>query len=90
MVSVLVSSASAMRLSLQASRVQDAAAAAGLSRREQDVAVLLSRRLSIREIADRLFISRHTVEKHMQHIYWKLNAGGKADVRRLLLGDQTD
>jgi DNA-binding CsgD family transcriptional regulator len=72
------------------SRAQTAAAAAGLSAREQDVAVLLSDRMSIREIADRLFISRHTVEKHMQHIYWKLNAGGKADVRRRLLGDLAD
>ena len=68
-------------------RAQEAAAAAGLSAREQEVALLLSERMSIREIADRLFISRNTAEKHMQHIYWKLNAGGKADVRRLLLGD---
>jgi DNA-binding CsgD family transcriptional regulator len=70
------------------SRAQEAAAAAGLSPREQDVAVLVSERLSIREIADRLFISRHTVEKHMQHIYGKLNANGKADVRRFLLGEE--
>jgi len=77
-------------LSREAARAQDAAAAAGLSRREQDVAVLLSRRMSILEIADRLFISRHTVEKHMQHVYWKMNASGKSDVRRLLLGDQAD
>jgi DNA-binding CsgD family transcriptional regulator len=70
------------------SRAQEAAAAAGLSRREQEVAVLLSQRLSIREMADRLFISPHTVEKHMQHIYGKLNASGKADVRRVLLGEE--
>lgn len=69
----------------RASVARVAAAAAGLSAREQDVAVLLAERLSIREIADRLFISRHTVAKHMQHIYWKLKADGKADVRRLLL-----
>lgn len=73
---------------LESSRARDAAAAAGLSVREQDVAVLLAQRMSIREIADRLFISRHTVEKHMQHIYWKLNAGGKADVRRFLIDGQ--
>jgi DNA-binding CsgD family transcriptional regulator len=72
------------------SRALAAGASAGLSAREQDVAVLLSQRMSIREIADRLFISRHTVEKHMQHIYWKLNASGKTDVRRLLLGDLAD
>jgi DNA-binding CsgD family transcriptional regulator len=73
---------------LSASRAREAAAAAGLTVREQEVAVLLSERMSIREIADRLFISRHTAAKHMQHIYWKLNADGRSDVRRLLVGDQ--
>jgi DNA-binding CsgD family transcriptional regulator len=63
------------------------AAAAGLSRRERDVAILISERMSIKEIAERLFISRHTVEKHMQNIYWKLDARGKGDARRLLLGE---
>jgi DNA-binding CsgD family transcriptional regulator len=75
---------------LKTARALSAAAAAGLSAREQEVAVLLAQRMSIREIADRLFISRHTVEKHMQHIYWKLNAGGKSDVRRQLLGEMAD
>jgi len=71
----------------RAARAHEAAAAAGLTSREQEVAVLLSERMSIREIAERLFISRHTAAKHMQHIYWKLNASGRSDVRRLLLGD---
>ena len=68
-------------------RARMAAAAAGLSRREQDVAVLLAERLSIVEIAERLFISRHTVEKHVEHIHWKLRVSGKREVRRRLLGD---
>jgi DNA-binding CsgD family transcriptional regulator len=69
------------------SRALAAATAAGLSRRERDVAILISQRMSIKEIAVRLSISPNTVEKHMQHIYWKLDACGKADVRRLLLGE---
>ena len=63
------------------------AAASGLSQREQDVAVLLTDRLSTAEIADRLFISRHTVEKHVEHIYLKLKANGKREARMLLLGE---
>jgi len=68
-------------------KARAAAAAAGLTRREQDVAVLLSERLSIGEIAERLFISRHTVEKHVEHIHGKLNASGKREVRQRLLGE---
>ena len=71
----------------RATRARETAAAAGLSKREQEVAILLSERMSILEIAERLFISRHTVEKHMQHIYWKLKAPGKDAVRRMLLGE---
>jgi DNA-binding CsgD family transcriptional regulator len=69
-------------------RARAAAAAAGLSEREQDVAVLLSERLSIVEIAERLFISRHTVEKHVEHIHLKLKVSGKRKVRYRLLGER--
>jgi len=67
-------------------RARAAAAAAGLSRREQDVAVLLAERLSIDEISEILFISRHTVEKHVEHIHDKLRASDKREVRLRLLG----
>jgi len=71
----------------QTARMRFAAAAAGLSEREQDVAALLSERLSHAEIADRLFISRHTVKRHIEHIYWKLGVAKKRDVRSRLLGE---
>jgi len=68
-------------------RVRRIACSAGLSKREVEVALLLSRRLSSSEIAERLFISRHTVEKHLEHIYGKLRAEGRSEARGLLTGD---
>ncbi len=54
--------------------------AAGLTPREREVAVLLSERLSVGEIADRLFISKKTAAKHLEHIYLKLGLHGKRHV----------
>jgi len=71
----------------QARRLREEAAAAGLTPREQDVAILLALRLPTPEIAERLYISRHTVEKHLEHIYLKLGTTDRAQARRLLLGE---
>ena len=60
--------------------------AAGLTSREKEVAFLLCERLSVGEIADKLFISRKTTAKHLEHIYLKLGLHGKQDVYEQLLG----
>jgi LuxR family maltose regulon positive regulatory protein len=44
-----------------------------LTNREVDIVTLLSQRLSNKEIAEKLFISPHTVKKHAMNIYSKLN-----------------
>ncbi len=46
---------------------------AGLSKREVDVLRLLSRGLTIKQIADELVLSEKTVDSHIQHIYTKIN-----------------
>ncbi len=56
-----------------------------LSPREIEIAALLAQRLSTAEIADQLFISPKTVSKHLEHIYLKLRARRRSDVRRILL-----
>jgi DNA-binding CsgD family transcriptional regulator len=71
----------------QARRLQETGAAAGLTPREQEVAALLAMRLPTPEIAERLYISRHTVEKHLEHIYLKLRTTDRAEARRQLLGE---
>ncbi len=56
------------------------AARLGLTQRETEIALLLSERRSMPEIADRLFISRRTVEKHAERIYAKLGVRKKMQV----------
>jgi DNA-binding CsgD family transcriptional regulator len=58
----------------------------GLTQREAEIALLLSERLSMPEIADRLFISRRTVEKHAENIYAKLGVRRKSEVGEHLRG----
>ena len=58
---------------------------AGLTRREKEIALLLSERLSMAEIAVRLFISRRTVEKHAENIYQKLGVKRKQEIGKSLL-----
>jgi LuxR family maltose regulon positive regulatory protein len=49
-----------------------------LTRREIEIVALLDDGLSNQEIAERLFISIHTVKTHLQNIYGKLDAKGRA------------
>ena len=51
-----------------------------LTRREQDVAVLVARGLSNSQIAGMLVISARTVEKHVQHIMDKLGFSTRAQI----------
>ncbi|MGA2640801.1 MAG: helix-turn-helix transcriptional regulator [Spirochaetia bacterium] len=55
----------------------------GLTQRELQVALLLSERLSMPEIADKLFISCRTVEKHAENIYGKLGIRKKRELSKL-------
>jgi predicted ATPase/DNA-binding NarL/FixJ family response regulator len=52
---------------------------AGLSHREVEVLRLLAAGHSNREIAQHLVLSVRTVEKHVEHIYQKIGARGRAD-----------
>ncbi len=51
-----------------------------LSRREREVANLLARKMSYKEIADFLGISKNTVHVHCNSIYAKLGVRGKREV----------
>lgn len=45
----------------------------GISGREMEVLELLAEGHSNREIAERLYVSRHTVKTHLSHLYGKLD-----------------
>ena len=51
-----------------------------LSDRELEVAALAAAGLSNRAIADRLFLSPRTVEKHVEHVMDKLGVGSRAEI----------
>jgi DNA-binding CsgD family transcriptional regulator len=57
-----------------------------LSRREAEIAVLLQRRMSMREIAEALGISPRTVERHVLHIYDKLDVSTRREFLALSKG----
>lgn len=74
----LPAEAQELRLSLQTIRAQ-APGASTLSEAELRVLPYLATHLSFREIADRLFLSRHTVKSHTTAIYHKLSVTGRSD-----------
>lgn len=49
-----------------------------LSARELEILALVAQGLSNKEIAEKTFISRHTVECHIKHIYRKLSVSSRA------------
>jgi DNA-binding CsgD family transcriptional regulator len=53
-----------------------------LTRREKEVLYLLSLGMQQKQIADRLFISKETVKKHIRNSYEKLHATNKIEALR--------
>ncbi len=57
---------------------------AALTRREREIAALVASGLSNREIATRLFISKRTVDAHVEHIFGKLEISSRVQLTVLL------
>jgi DNA-binding CsgD family transcriptional regulator len=69
-------------------KVTDPAADGGsawqqLTSAEQVVSMLVAEGLSNPAIASRLFISRHTVEAHLKHIFLRLGIGSRVELARI-------
>ena len=57
-----------------------AAADVGLTAREREIATLAASGLSSREIGERLFLSRRTVDNHLGSVYTKLGITGRDEL----------
>jgi non-specific serine/threonine protein kinase len=63
---------------------------AALTRREKEVASLVARRLTNRQIASELFLSERTVDYHVANIFKKLNLHSREQVASRLAGQRPD
>lgn len=59
-----------------------------LSRREAEVAWLLYRGYTNRQIGEELYIAETTVKKHATHIYEKLHVSGKKELKERILAER--
>ncbi len=53
----------------------------GLSRREAEVAWLLYKGYTNRQVAEELFVAENTIKKHASHIYEKLHVSGRKELK---------
>ncbi|MEP6666557.1 MAG: helix-turn-helix transcriptional regulator, partial [Nocardioidaceae bacterium] len=73
------------RAELRASAATREARPGGLSAREVEVLRLAARGHTTREIAERLFISAKTADRHIQNLYTKIGASNRASATRWAL-----
>lgn len=60
------------------------AAVEPLTNREREIALLAAEGLASREIADRLVVSRRTVDNHLQRVFGKLGISGRGELPEAL------
>ena len=58
---------------------------ASLTETERGISELVAQGLTNRQIADRLFMSVHTVAFHLRHVFRKLEVGSRVELTRLML-----
>jgi ATP/maltotriose-dependent transcriptional regulator MalT len=76
-----------LRASGETARRGDPSTRTQLTAHESQVARLAAQGLSNQQIADRLFVSRHTVAFHLHKVYAKLGIASRAELRQLDLDD---
>ncbi len=59
-----------------------------LTRREREVAELVTKGLTSREIAERLYLSERTVQNHVQHILTKLDLSNRSQIAVWMTGQK--
>lgn len=67
-----------------ADRCSALARQSGLSRREEDVLLMLAQRKTAQGIADKLYISIPTVKTHTQHVHQKLGVHSRKELLAII------
>jgi DNA-binding CsgD family transcriptional regulator len=75
---------SELAASAETARARDGGARTALTDREREIAALVTAGASNHEVANRLFLSRKTVEYHLHQVYQKLGIGSRADLAAAL------
>jgi DNA-binding NarL/FixJ family response regulator len=57
---------------------------ASLTKREREIAELITDRLTNPQIASKLFLSKKTVESHIRNLFVKLGASSRVEVARIV------
>ena len=63
---------------------------ASLTKRELEIAELITDRLTNPQIAGRLFLSKKTVESHIRNLFVKLGASSRVEVARIVERDRRE
>jgi DNA-binding CsgD family transcriptional regulator len=63
---------------------------AAMTKSELAVAELVADGLTNREIAERLFVSPHTVNTHLRHVFAKLQLNSRVDLTRVATERHTE
>ena len=70
-----------------ARRDRPALGLAGLTDTERAIANLVAQGLTNRQIGERVFVSRHTVDSHLRSIFRKVNVTSRIELTRQIVGD---
>jgi DNA-binding CsgD family transcriptional regulator len=62
----------------------DATAWTTLTKAERTLAALVAKGMTNRQVGERLFISRHTVDAHLRHIFRKLGINSRVGLAHLV------
>jgi DNA-binding CsgD family transcriptional regulator len=80
---------SELRATGETARKRDPSTLQDLTPQERQIAGLAAQGLSNRQIADRLFLSRHTVGYHLHKVYAKLGIVSRAELGQVDLDDHS-
>jgi ATP/maltotriose-dependent transcriptional regulator MalT len=68
----------------------DDAGVGSLTKRELEIAELITDRLTNPQIAERLFLSKKTIETHIRNVFVKLGASSRVEVARIIERDRRE